>query len=1034
MYYRRKATSRNSDTGCGKGPPLAVAVITALLAVTAVAPAQEYVKWDQPPDPSVMSNVYYGWNEYTEYGDFGGQIAADDWYCDTADPVSDIHWWGSFIGWNETTPPNLPQAFHFAIWSDAPAGGIDEFSHPGVVIWEYWCNDYTWEFVGWDFDPQTEQMEACFLFHCDLPENNWFYQTFGENIYWLSIAPTYQFPPEYPFGWKTRPRDALSPAPDAAVRIFDPTMPTIGSAWGFGQPIRWPSDDPVDDWDLAFYLTTMTASGLKWDQPPRLNPQSPYPDCYWGWDEVSDYWGYAGPIIADDWVCLDDQPVTDVHWWGSYWNWYEPFPPDSPMGFHIGIWTDVPAGVDEDFSHPGEMIWEWYAPLGEYTEDWVGCDFHSDWMEEPESCFYYTYVIPPGQWFYQPGDGEIYWISIAADYGYPPEYVWGWKTRERDPTSLAPDDAVRIFDPTAPFIGSIWGAGEPIWWPEPDASWDTAFQLTTTGVESIKWYQPPEPYISDNVYNGWDEFSVYGDMQIAADDWVCENDDPITDVHWWGSFIGWGQTTPPQMPNRFHICIWTDVPAGVDQTFSHPGDMIWEYYCDDFTWNFDGWDIDPRDPWAMPEACFYFECDLPEWAWFYQEPGDNIYWVSISGVYGNGVLTDYPFGWKTRPRDPASPAPDDAVRIFDPTAPIPGDVYINGQPIFWPSEPDSWDLAFQLTATHEGPQYLEPKWDQPPHDPETAFDAVSNLWWPDTEPPGLVDVVVADDFISDGRDILALTWWGSYFDERYAPDYLSAEPYVLDGWLLGIHWAKEDIPGCPPDLLLDPPPTVLAVYFAPANAVTILGVDMMDCLGHAVYYYEVDLDACCLVCTHPDPRNNFPPPGLPGVFQERADTRYWLSVQAVTGIEWLPPDCEPVFTGHIPPLDNDPFGQFWGWLNGYEPPVGAPLDEACVGRIVDFTPYPPDCWDYGNWVKQPWMCPTQPELVNMAFSLLASDCPEDLVPDRVIDLADLAQLLSVFNSCYGDANYLPAADFNNDGCVGLSDLAQLLSVFNTNCP
>ena len=25
------------------------------------------------------------------------------------------------------------------------------------------------------------------------------------------------------------------------------------------------------------------------------------------------------PIIADDWECRDPRPVTDVHFWGSYW-------------------------------------------------------------------------------------------------------------------------------------------------------------------------------------------------------------------------------------------------------------------------------------------------------------------------------------------------------------------------------------------------------------------------------------------------------------------------------------------------------------------------------------------------------------------------------------------------------------------------------------------------------------------------------------------------------------------------------------------
>jgi len=299
-------------------------------------------------------------------------------------------------------------------------------------------------------------------------------------------------------------------------------------------------------------------------------------------------------------------------------------------------------------------------------------------------------------------------------------------------------------------------------------------------------------------------------------------------------------------------------------------------------------------------------------------------------------------------------------------------------------------------------------------------------------------VVVADDFISDGRDILKVGWVGSYYDDRYHPYGPQNEPYVLDGWLIGIHWAKDYLPSCPPDIMFDPPPTVVAVYFAPADAVDIECIWGVDCLGHPICLYNIDLDHCCLVCTHPDPRLGaaYPyPPGCDGAFQEVAEMRYWLSVQAVTGIEWILPGCDPVFTGHLPPLDVDPEGRFWGWHSGIEPAeIPGPLDQACVGRIMDFTPYPPHCWDYGNWATQPWLCDTQPELVNMAFALVASDCPEDLTGDGIINLADLATLLSVYGSCYGNPSFLPAADFDNNGCVGLSDLARLLSVYGQNCP
>jgi hypothetical protein len=62
------------------------------------------------------------------------------------------------------------------------------------------------------------------------------------------------------------------------------------------------------------------------------------------------------------------------------------------------------------------------------------------------------------------------------------------------------------------------------------------------------------------------------------------------------------------------------------------------------------------------------------------------------------------------------------------------------------------------------------------------------------------------------------------------------------------------------------------------------------------------------------------------------------------------------------------------------------------------------------------------------------ECPWDLNGDGVIDLTDLAELLSGYGACAGDPSYDPAADFDDDGCIGLSDLAELLSVYGTPCP
>lgn len=154
-------------------------------------------KWRQPPDPAQPDNVFYGWNEESICWDLGNTVA-DDFLCTTADPVTSIRWWGSFKGWEYPFPPppeEMPIHFHFHFWTDVPAGVDQEFSHPGRVIHEILpaFHTYTYEFVGWDYDPRTGDYEAAFLFQQDLEPWEWFFQDPGEDstIYWLSVSACY---------------------------------------------------------------------------------------------------------------------------------------------------------------------------------------------------------------------------------------------------------------------------------------------------------------------------------------------------------------------------------------------------------------------------------------------------------------------------------------------------------------------------------------------------------------------------------------------------------------------------------------------------------------------------------------------------------------------------------------------------------------------------------------------------------------------------------------------------------------------------
>lgn len=57
----------------------------------------------------------------------------------------------------------------------------------------------------------------------------------------------------------------------------------------------------------------------------------------------------------------------------------------------------------------------------------------------------------------------------------------------------------------------------------------------------------------------------------------------------------------------------------------------------------------------------------------------------------------------------------------------------------------------------------------------------------------------------------------------------------------------------------------------------------------------------------------------------------------------------------------------------------------------------------------------------------------DLNCDTVVDIQDLASLLSAYGTCSGDPEFLAVADFDGNGCIDLSDLAAILANFGMTC-
>jgi PKD repeat protein len=211
--------------------------------------------------------------------------------------------------------------------------------------------------------------------------------------------------------------------------------------------------------DYEFEIGEGGEIAIKWMQPALVNeePDAPFTPFFMGWDEPS---VYREAVIADDWYCKDPRPVTEIHWRGSYVDWREPeAPQDAPHAFKINIWTNSESKPVICPSKPDVNVWQWIVPREMLSEHVVGRDFFPGHMDEPDSCFQYSFIIPPPDWFYQEGDSTLYWLSIAAIYDVPPEFHhWGWLTRQR----YFHNDAVRIIEPKEIEIGTNAEFTEPI--------------------------------------------------------------------------------------------------------------------------------------------------------------------------------------------------------------------------------------------------------------------------------------------------------------------------------------------------------------------------------------------------------------------------------------------------------------------------------------------------------------------------------------------------------------------------------------------
>jgi hypothetical protein len=556
--------------------------------------------------------------------------------------------------------------------------------------------------------------------------------------------------------------------------------------------------------------------------------------------------------------------------------------------------------------------------------------------------------------------------EVGGTPGFAPQCLGDQNGNQIDDACEEPQPLVPKWSQPTHGGGQGFDAPSDLWWLETESR--------------IVWEQRPNRSLPGLPAHDWVDIAGAHNWMTLADDWMWPEGREVSDLHWWGNYQldDNGQEMRGAGVSHFHLSI---------HMCQGPGPQSWHVPMDPPIWLMDV-------PFPTAQESFTGLVN-GEGSRIYRYRFDELlpipptwyYWLDVTAV-SNDAGNPAMWRWQESDRRPYLPPP--------PEHPAPSAEQLNTNPwqtiMFGPGI--NTDLAFMVTS----PVVVQP--------------------WP------LPNKAVADDFISDGRPILALDWFGSYWDERYAPIYPSIEPYVLDGWFISFHYAE---PGevCPPGPSAVDAPTALAVYYAPMEAVQWAGLFMADCFGHGIYLYSVSLDRCCLLCARGDPRLPYlPPPGGPDGFHEVAGLRYWLSIQAVVGVKWVKPACsyeQRILTGHLP-SDLTPDGHFWGWHTS----PAARLDEACTGLIVDFKPYPPQCWTYGEWQKQPWLCPDMPLIppVSMAFDLYAPPCIPmgDANGDSLLDVNDIDCFVRCLIEDFSVGCWCGCADMNYDGAANGLDI------------
>jgi len=248
---------------------------------------------------------------------------------------------------------------------------------------------------------------------------------------------------------------------------------------------------------VCLALTLLATPALAdWD-PGQPHKWVQYPDLTEMGADVNASMPY---LLADDFLCTQTGPITDIHLWGSWYHDLPPFENPGMVIFTLSIHRDIPASQSPTgYSMPGEVIWMRTFEPDTFTYRRWAEGLQEGWIEPPmvwepvgdTVCWQYNFSIDPTEAFIQQGstvEPVVYWLDVQAQ---PlDQTTWfGWKTSMEHWN----DDAVWV-QGQEPYMG-IWNELRyPMPHPYAPTSIDLAFVITTQGMPNeLDFGDAPDP-------------------------------------------------------------------------------------------------------------------------------------------------------------------------------------------------------------------------------------------------------------------------------------------------------------------------------------------------------------------------------------------------------------------------------------------------------------------------------------------------------------------------------------------------------------